>query len=190
MKNKRRLYGIVKGIFTTFLVIVLAVVLVQKLSNNNLTIGGVRMFTIVSDSMKPTYKIGDIIFDKEVVAKDIKVGDHVTYLGTAGNFAGLVVTHEVMSIREENNTYYFITKGSANDIADPEITGADIYGKVIYKPFFLSFISGLMTNSIVYYGMFIVIGIFFSYQVITSFINKDDEDDSADDEMGNTQESN
>ena len=60
------LFKILKGIVTVFLLVVLLIVIFQKITNNQLTIGNVYVFQIASNSMKPTYKIGDII----VVKKD------------------------------------------------------------------------------------------------------------------------
>ena len=54
-------YKIFKWIFGLFLCLILFVILVQKFSNNNLSIGGVRIFSVATGSMKPEYQIGDII---------------------------------------------------------------------------------------------------------------------------------
>jgi|GEM_PF-786345 len=174
----KKIWSILKGLATLVVLVVLLLVVVQRVTKNNIAIGGIRMFTIVSDSMKPDYVIGDILISKDVESKDINVGDRVTYLGVSGDFIGLIVTHEVIDKREKDGLIYFTTQGIANDIADPEITENDVYGKVIYKTTILSFFSRLMTNPIIYYGLFVLVGIYFSYQIIMGFINKDEEEDS------------
>ena len=58
---------------------ILIVVCIQRFSNNNITIGGMRIFSVVTGSMIPKYEIGDIIISKEIDASEINVGDDITY---------------------------------------------------------------------------------------------------------------
>ena len=173
------IYKIGKCLATIFLVLVLIVVLVQRVSKNNLAIGGIRIFTVISESMAPVYELGDILVSKKTEPAEIQVGDHVTYLGSAQDLKGLVITHEVIEKRAENGKYYFVTKGTANEIADPEISEDNLYGKVIYKTIIFSFLGGLMTNTMIYYALFIVVGVAVSYQIIRGFIIKDDDDEES-----------
>ena len=178
MKTKLKLmYKILKAVVTGFLVIMLLVILVQRVSKNNLAIGGIRIFNIVSESMTPKYEIGDILISKKVDPKDIKIGDSVTYMGKEDSLKGLVVTHGVIEKRQEDGKYYFITKGLANLFEDPEISEDDIFGKVVYKTTIFSFFGRLMNNIVVYYGLFVVVGLYFSYQIVSGFFIKDEEID-------------
>ena len=52
-------------------------VCLQRFSNNKLSILNYRMFTVISGSMEPLYKIGDVLIAKEVKPEDIKVGDKI-----------------------------------------------------------------------------------------------------------------
>lgn len=169
-------YRIFKWIFGLFLCLILFVILVQKFSNNNLSIGGVRIFSVATGSMKPEYQIGDIIVTKKVPVEELKVGDNVTYLGKKLDMAGLIVTHKIMNIRQADGKYYFITKGTANEIADPEINYSQIYGKVTYHTVVLSFIGRVMTNIIAYYAMFTVVGVLASYQIVKIIFEKDEDE--------------
>ena len=188
MKNNKSLkiiLGIGKVLVTIFLLVMLFVVVVQKVTKNNLSIGGFRIFTVITGSMLPDYKIGDVLVIKEVDAGSILKGDRVTYKGTSGDMMGLIVTHEVVSKRVDANINYFITRGLANDYDDPEINETNIYGKVVYRTLFFSFVSRLMTNIVVYYGLFVVVGVVASYQVISIFfLNKDDKEEEIDEEVG------
>ena len=70
-----------------------------------------------------------------------------------------------------------VTKGIDNEVEDPEINEDDIYGKVIYHTILFSFVGRLMTNIVVYYLLFISVGVAFAYEVVSSFlIKKDDEE--------------
>ena len=169
------LWKILKGIITIFLVIVLCLVVFQKVTKNKVAIGDIYIFQIATGSMQPVYKVGDIIVVKKENPANLKKGDDVTYLGQHENFKGLVITHRIMDIREENGKRYFITKGIANILEDPEISEDDIYGKMIYHTVLFSFVGRLMTNPYVYYFLFVAVAISFSYEIISSFIKKEDD---------------
>lgn len=171
-------YKILKGIFTAFLLCALLLIIMQKVSDNNIAIGGIRIFSVASESMKDEYAIGDIIITKKVGPTEINVGDNVTYLGNKFEMAGLVVTHKVVSRRKEDGTYYYITKGTANEIEDPEITFDQIYGKVIYKSILFGFVGRAITNIYIYYGVFTVIGLFASYQIVKIIFEEKEEEDA------------
>ena len=171
------LLKVLKGIITAFLVVVLLLVIFQKITHNRLALGNIYIFEVASESMLPNYKVGDIIVVRKEDADKLKVGDDVTYLGKKSDLNGLTITHRIINIREDNGKLIFTTKGTANAVEDPEITINDIYGKVIYHTVLFSFVGRLMTNAVVYYLLFISVGVGFSYEIITSFFIKDEEDD-------------
>ncbi len=170
------LWKILKGIVTIFLLMVLCLVIFQKVTGNKVTIGDVYIFQIVTGSMAPEYKVGDVIVVKKENPANLKVGDDVTYLGQFDNFKDLIITHRIINVRQEDGKYYFVTKGIANTFEDPEISQDVIYGKMFYHTILFSFVGRLMTNVFVYYFLFVVVAISVSYEVIKSFIkNEDDE---------------
>lgn len=168
---------IIKTILYVILIGLLFVILVQKVSRNNLSLGGIKIFTVVTGSMKPEYVEGDMLVSKEVAPETIKVGDNVVYQGEKGDMSGLIVTHKVISVREENGKYYFKTKGIANEIVDPEISEDQIYGKIIYKMGFLSILSRLMLNIYAYYILATIMGLLVSIQVVKIIYDNDDEEE-------------
>ena len=169
------LYKVVKGIVTVFLLMVLLLVIFQKITNNKVAIGDIYIFQIATGSMKPEYKVGDVIVVKKQDLSTLKVGDDITYLGQTDSWKNLIITHRVVNVREENGKFYFITKGTSNILEDPEIDGENVYGKVIYHTVLFSFVGRLMTNMIIYYILFISVGVSFSYEIIGSLIKKEDD---------------
>lgn len=169
-------WKIIKGIVTLFLVVVLLLVIFQKFTHNKVALGNIYIFQIASDSMKPEYKIGDVIVVNKTDANLLQIGDDITYLGSSSNLKGLTITHRIIEKRNENNKNYFVTKGLANLVDDPEISEDSIYGKVVYHTVLFSFVGRLMTNIVVYYFLFISVGVAFAYEVISSFIKKEDEE--------------
>ncbi len=170
------LFRIIKGIITVFLCAVLLVVIFQKFTKNRIALGNIYIFQVVSESMMPEYRIGDIIVTKKTNPVSLEVGDDVTYSATAEGINGITITHRIIKKREENGKYYFITQGINNPIEDPEISEDNVYGKVIYQTILFSFVGRLMTNIVIYYLLFISVGVAFSYEVVTSFFMKDKEE--------------
>ncbi len=168
---------VLKGIITVFLSVVLILVIFQKFTNNKVALGNTYVFQVVSESMLPHYKIGDIIVTRKTDPASLKLGDDVTYVAKSEGIEGIVITHRIVGVRDENGKRYFITKGTNNAIEDPEISEDDIYGKVIYHTILFSFVGRLMTNMVVYYILFVSVGVAFSYEVVTSFFLKDKDED-------------
>ena len=161
------IFKIPRGILYVFVALLLMVIIVQKVTNNNLSIGGIRVFMIISESMKDEYNIVDILISIQVNPDEINVGDNITYLGQTGDFKGLVITHKVVEKRVAGNEYHFVTKGLANEISDPEISYDQIYGKVVYKTIILSFIAKMMNNQLSYYILYTLVALIISLEIVT-----------------------
>lgn len=150
-----------------FVVLMLLIVVMQRFSNNNITIGGFRMFSVATGSMVPKYDVGDILISKEITPEKIKVGDDLVYQGKKGSFAGKIVTHRVQSIEKlEDGNYKIITKGIANNAEDPAIDQTQVYGKVLSEIHVLSFLQKIVQNPYTFYiVIFIPVGILVAKRV-------------------------
>ena len=149
LKNNK-IFNIVKKIFsalvTILLVLVFVVILVQKVSNNQANLGGYGVYTVVTGSMVPEYKVRDMILASKVDPHDITIGDDVVYVGKEGNLSGKIVVHRVIEKNNNDGKISFITKGIANGISDPEIQEDQIIGVVKQKLHILSFCSHIVNN--------------------------------------------
>ena len=159
---------IVKAIISLFIVIVISIIFIQRISNNKLTLGGFGLYTIVTGSMEPKYNISDMVISKKVNASEIKEGDDVVYLGNKDDFKDKIVTHRVIKKTGENGKIIFQTKGIANDIEDPLVEGSQILGKVVYKSIILSFISKIVNNT---YGFYFVVFVPFAILSVMEVID-------------------
>jgi signal peptidase len=180
IKNSKA-YKIVATIAQIMFVVILVgfiiVVCLQRFSDNKISFFNYRMFTVISGSMEPKYKIGDVLISKEVDPSTIKVGDAVSYLGTAGDFKDKVITHEVVSIKtDEDGKYLFQTKGLANLFEDPTISESQIYGVVIYRSIILSIIYRIVGTTIGFY-LFIILPLLFiiGSEILSTMLEKEDE---------------
>ena len=132
---------IFKAILSLLIILVISIIFIQRISHNKLSLGGYGIYTIITESMVPKYNVYDMILAKEIDPKEIKKGDDVVYVGEKDDFAGKIVTHQVINIDQKNGKKFFHTKGIANDIEDPIISEDQVKGKVVMKSSILSFIS-------------------------------------------------
>ena len=174
MKNEKikKIFKIIKGIINTIIVaVVLSFVLIvclQRFSNNRISFFNYRIFTVVTGSMEPKYKIGDILIAKETKPSKIKIGDSISYLAQKGEIRNNVVTHEVVNItKSENGEYLFHSKGLVNLVEDPVVHESQLYGVVVYKTKLLSFVRRIISTDI---GMLLLIIIPILYIIISEMI--------------------
>jgi len=168
----KRLFGIIKGIINTVIVLVILafvlIVCLQRFSDNKISFLNYRIFTVVTGSMEPKYKIGDVLIAKEKDPSEIKVGDAISYLASRGEIKNNVITHEVVNItKDENGKYLFHSKGLANLVEDPIVHEEQLFGVVVYKTKLLSYIRKIISTDI---GMLLFIIIPILYIIISEMI--------------------
>lgn len=178
------LYKILKVIVTIIILIILLVILIQRVSNNKISLGGYQVYSIITGSMEPKYKVGDVILVKEVDLNQIKKGDDLTYQGKEGNFSGKIVSHQVIGINKSHDGYSFRTKGINNPIEDPIVKEDQVLGIATYKFIILSFIGRIMSTAIGYFGLFVFVIILVSIQIVKIIFNgkEDEEDENGEEE--------
>ncbi len=148
------IWNLIKGIITILIILVVLIIVLQRVTNNKITLGGYSIFIVVTESMVPKYTVGDMLLAKKVDIDTIKVGDDVVYTGAIGSFSGKTVTHQVIQIENDGTNKIFHTKGINNTIEDPTITGNQIQAKVISKLAILSLLTKIINNQ---YGFFFII---------------------------------
>lgn len=193
-KILKTIWNIVYTLMFILVVLMLLVVIMQRATNNTLTLGGFRMFSVVTGSMVPEYEVGAVLLAKEIAPEDIKVGDDIVYQGKKGSFAGKVVTHRVISIEQkEDGNYKIITKGIANTAEDPEIDQTQVYGKVICNLKILAWIGKLVRNVYAFYFILLIpvaILIVRNVRNIMSMNEEYDEEEENDEENSQDSEDN
>ena len=86
-------------------------------------IGGVPLI-VLSDSMYPDIKSGDLIICKTISPEDVEEGDVISFYDPAGNGSS-VVTHKVVKIINEGGKLSFKTKGINNNTEDKRAVPED-----------------------------------------------------------------
>ena len=130
-------------------------IVIQVLTKGYANVGGFMMFRVVTGSMEPTIPTGALLIAQEVDIGTVRMDDIVCFRTQLSEIWGKIVTHRVIGIevyetgvREmldetgapmldeqgdvifeeyplEETSYYFQTKGDANDAPD----GAPVYYK-------------------------------------------------------------
>lgn len=87
-------------------------------------IGGFVPMIVLTDSMYPVIQSGDLILCHTEDAKEVQVGDVISFFDPAGNGTS-VVTHRVEEITTDaDGNLAWVTKGDANNTQDQEIVPA------------------------------------------------------------------
>lgn len=88
------------------------------------SIGGYSPLIVLTDSMDPDIKAGDLIITKSIDKSEIEVGMTVSFFDPNSN-SGAVVTHQIIEKVIENGQVLYRTKGINNNISDRELVPED-----------------------------------------------------------------
>ena len=155
---------ILKTIFNVFLVFVIvsaAVVTILTLTSKKdgiPNIFGYSPFSILTPSMEPTLKVGDIAICKHVDSNTELNKDDIIAFRTTIQGNKVIVTHRIVSITKlDDGTSVIATKGDNNDVSDANtITREDVVGIYTNKKFrLLGYVLEFIRNKWVF--LFLVI---------------------------------
>jgi signal peptidase len=91
--------------------------------------GGLFPMIVLTDSMFPQIKSGDLIFCRTIDAQKVEVGDVISFFDPSGNGSS-VVTHEVIEVVQDGSIRSFRTKGINNNTEDKVLVPtANLVGK-------------------------------------------------------------
>lgn len=112
--------GIVLCVILVPILIINVTLIVKSYTNEDEVpgIGGVKPLIVLTDSMDPKIKSGDLIVVGEIEPDDIKEDDIISFFDPAGNGTS-VVTHRVIEIIDDGDgTLSFRTRGDNNNTDD------------------------------------------------------------------------
>lgn len=139
MKNLiNRIFKIISSaVFVILLMLIILIVFyifrVNFLADND-KLGDVKVnfYTILTQSMYPTIKAGDIVITYKNDDNKYNNGDVITFISEQNG--GITVTHRIKEVFSVNENYSYKTKGDNNNAADNEvISGDNVLGKVVLK---------------------------------------------------------
>ena len=122
MKNVlKKIWSVLSTVLIVLMIVCTVLLVAIKFIGETPSVFGYNLYYIVTGSMEPTIRVGDVILGKDVTADELSVGDIVTFRGESGELEGKIVTHRVQSVYEENGQTYLITRGDANTADDPPV---------------------------------------------------------------------
>ncbi len=97
---------------------------------------GHPVLTVLSGSMSPTVRTGDLVVDHAVggpTRARLAVGDVITFRASAGS--SRLFTHRIVEVRRDaRGAVSYVTRGDANDAPDAAVTPAsDVVGKLWFR---------------------------------------------------------
>ena len=130
-------------------------------------------YVIVSGSMEPLIKVRDAVIIKRTTEDNIKVGDVVTYRSYDPAFYGILITHRVINIEEQDGKKIYVTKGDNNETNDRmPVSFEQIQGKVVMRVPKIGYIKYFLVD---YYGWIIAVVIpslgIIAYDIVKLFRN-------------------
>ncbi len=116
-----RIFSIIRSVFIYLLaaMIIIAAAFFAADRSPDKSLFGYRYYVVLTDSMAPAFRSGDMVFVKRCAAEAIQAGDVITFNPSSGSDAYL--THRVtekLSDYQGTGVTCFRTKGDANDSAD------------------------------------------------------------------------
>lgn len=133
-----RIMKIISSAIFVVLMIIIALIIIYIVRVNFLAsndkLGEVRLnfYTILTQSMYPTIKAGDVVITYKDVNGKYNPGDVITFVSKQNG--NITITHRITEAVNLNNAYSYKTKGDNNNSADTEvIPGENVLGKVVVK---------------------------------------------------------
>ena len=170
MRTVKRAAGVLFSILLWAVILMAALfsftTLATKDTNKVANLAGFTPLSVVSDSMAPTFRSGDLILIRRCDPAKLEQGDIISF-HTIINNEYTINTHRISEIQEQNGLRSYVTKGDNNDIADVRmISDGDIIGRYVGRlPGFgkvVDFLSGTVGFLVV---IVLPLLVFFIYQV-------------------------
>ena len=128
------------AVILSLVILINAVMFVQSymLKSSSPGIFGFRPLAILSGSMSPKIKYGDLILIKSAQAGSIKKNDVITYRLNEN----ILISHRVVEVIGSNGSAVFKTQGDANNVSDSALVSAkQILGKCVLVIPYLGYVS-------------------------------------------------
>ena len=117
-------------------------------------VGG-RSLTVMSGSMEPALRVGDIVINSKVSPADVRVGDIVTFSDPEGT--GKLITHRVRRVRIADGTAHMVTKGDkTNSVERWDVPARGSFGRVEFRVPLLGFLVFWLHGPLARLGLIVV----------------------------------
>lgn len=171
IENKRKKIANRKRIIVIILYMILIPILVYNLfmisqtiikPKDTPSIFGYKTFVIISGSMQPDIKIGDMVIVKKETEENIGMGDIISFKKGES-----IITHRIVEVALNNDgEKEFITKGDFNNAKDAGVVKYDeIEGKLVKNIPYVGKISLMMQNQIIIVALISVLILYLFFRL-------------------------
>ena len=124
------------------------VVLNAKREHKTPTFFGYSFSVVVTGSMEPDIRVGDLLVVRETEMDRIEVGDDILFISRSGPVRGEAIVHRVFEKETDADGIYFRTRGINNGgLADEDFVRSENFvGKAVWHSAFWGKIFGFLSN--------------------------------------------
>ena len=180
--NKKQIYSLVSLVLSVAIFALALYVFISSISarsrNGQAEIFGYSFAIVVTNSMSPEIKVGDLIIVKTCDITDIKEGDNAVFLGLSGTFKDKRVVHRVVGVYDTVDDYgvksiYLETWGINNAKYDDDyVYSTNFIGKEIFHSTFLGAIMSFLKSPANWLYLVIIFGVIYFAVIQTKRIIK------------------
>lgn len=136
-KKALKITGNVLTVVVAILVVIMTVLTVFSMVFNRdgaASVFGVRAYVVQSDSMRPEFAAGDVIFSENVSPEELEAGDIITFISRDSANYGRTITHCIREVTTYNGELAFVTYGIATDADDgTPAVASDVLGRYSFR---------------------------------------------------------
>lgn len=106
-------------------------------------------YVVLTGSMVPEIMPKDVVITKKREAKELQIGDIITFISSDVRLSNIIVTHRIVNVFYDsvNGKYSYQTKGDANNTEDFALAEeANVIGEVIFKVPKLGYIQEILAT--------------------------------------------
>lgn len=112
------------------------------------TFFGYSFSIVVTGSMEPDIRVGELLTVRETDMDQIEVGNDILFVSQSGAVQGMHVVHRVVEKGTDEAGLYLRTKGTNNPVADTDaVRESNFVGKAVAHSLFWGKIFGFLSNT-------------------------------------------
>ncbi len=143
-KTLRTAISVFSATLLVLAIITLVMAVLTKLMGNS--IFPYTMHYVVSGSMEPEIKAGDLVIAKKTDIEDVKIGDYVVFVSPDPKLNKITIIHSVVDIAEDEQGIKLTTQGIKEGLSPDEYPVREIIGVYYCKSATIGFLADFFAS--------------------------------------------
>lgn len=141
------------------LMVICVVLFFQIVTKQDVSLGGIRFYYILTESMSPTIQPYSIVVTRKTDPEKLKEGDVISFISRDPEIYGMTNTHRIYEVtQDEEGNLAYITMGDHNPAPDAYLVyPGEIKGKMMFHTFPLRGLTQVLSFVATKTGFFVVI---------------------------------